>query len=419
MKTLGKELRLLMRNVECENVKNQAYVLDSDKVYHNDSFRIAIVINLYYEEKMEKYLKYIVRLSDDKDVFLFTSNEIIEKKLVEKFLNNSNIFVKRKLNRGRDISALLVAFKPYINNYEYVCFLHDKKAKYEYLENDLTLWDENLWGNMIFSNEYIWSAVQLMNSSNYGILLPPKPIGQFMDSMYIGAWNDDFDNVIRLAEELQLNVDISKEDTSLVAIGSVFWCKVQALKKLFDYEWTYASFPEEPMPNDGTISHAIERIFGFVALDAGYKVGTIMNPEYVAKITEILQGKLELTYRWLWENLGVKNTYQLENINMEQRAISTIFEEHQEVYLYGAGLYGRKYLQRLEFWGYQPDGFVVSDGLKTQSDYCGYQMYELSELLQKKNNFGIIITANPDLQNEIGKTLEDRGIITYYKAIVI
>lgn len=31
-------------------------------------------------------------------------------------------------NRGRDVSALLVATKKFIMNYDYVCFMHDKKV---------------------------------------------------------------------------------------------------------------------------------------------------------------------------------------------------------------------------------------------------------------------------------------------------
>ncbi|WP_353937923.1 rhamnan synthesis F family protein, partial [Parabacteroides goldsteinii] len=31
-------------------------------------------------------------------------------------------------NRGRDVSALLVGCAPYISDYKYVCFVHDKKT---------------------------------------------------------------------------------------------------------------------------------------------------------------------------------------------------------------------------------------------------------------------------------------------------
>ena len=44
----------------------------------------------------------------------------------------------------------------------------------------------------------------------------------------------------------------------------------KAMKKVFDKNWTYEDFPQEPLAVDGTISHAIERIYGFAAQAEGY-----------------------------------------------------------------------------------------------------------------------------------------------------
>ena len=65
--------------------------------------------------------------------------------------------------------------------------------------------------------------------------------------------------------------------------GSCFWFRTDALRKLFKYDWKYEDFPEEPLPIDGTISHAIERCYAYVAQDAGYYSAIVMCDEY-AKI---------------------------------------------------------------------------------------------------------------------------------------
>ena len=331
--------------------------------------------------------------------------------------NGSKIHIKKK-NRGRDISALLVAFYPYLHNYRYIGFLHDKRAKHDYLKEDFALWLDNLWGNMLFSQDYIGNIIELLEREKYGILFPPKPIGEYMDTMYSEPWNDDFEGVKELATKLKLEKKINKNDIDIVSIGSVFWCRVKALEKLFGYKWSYEDFPMEPMPNDGTISHAIERIFGFVAADAGYKVGTIMNPIYSAKIFGLMQKKLQITYNWLWTNLGVKNSYQLSEFNEEQKIIAKMFAKNTRVYLYGAGNYGEKYLQRLLFWGYVPSGFIVSNGRKTVNEYCGYIVNELQEVTDLQD-IGIIITTNPELQDVIASNLEEIGFNNYYKAVVV
>ena len=56
-----------------------------------------------------------------------------------------------------------------------------------------------------------------------------------------------------------------------MAVGTVYWSRVDALRKLFEYEWKYEDFDMEPLAEDGTLSHAIERILEFVARDAGYE----------------------------------------------------------------------------------------------------------------------------------------------------
>ena len=53
----------------------------------------------------------------------------------------------------------------------------------------------------------------------------------------------------------------------------------KALEKLLGHEWKYENFPAEPLPWDGTVLHAVERIYGFCAQDAGYYPGWVLCRE--------------------------------------------------------------------------------------------------------------------------------------------
>jgi lipopolysaccharide biosynthesis protein len=44
-------------------------------------------------------------------------------------------------------------------------------------------------------------------------------------------------------------------------VGNMFWARVDALKRfwLLDLDWN--DYPDEPLPNDGSLLHALERLF--------------------------------------------------------------------------------------------------------------------------------------------------------------
>ena len=66
----------------------------------------------------------------------------------------------------------------------------------------------------------------------------------------------------------------------------MFWCRTAALTKITNKNWQIEDFPEEPMPKDGTISHALERIFPFAAQTLGFYSGWIMNEEFARNEVE-------------------------------------------------------------------------------------------------------------------------------------
>jgi hypothetical protein len=53
--------------------------------------------------------------------------------------------------------------------------------------------------------------------------------------------------------------------------GSMFWARPQALAPLFALGLGPADYPPEPLPQDGTILHALERLLPIVAQSRGYR----------------------------------------------------------------------------------------------------------------------------------------------------
>ncbi len=61
-------------------------------------------------------------------------------------------------------------------------------------------------------------------------------------------------------------------------IGTMFWARTSALGPLLALGLDWNDYPAEPVPVDGTILHAIERLLPFAARHAGYRYATTHVP---------------------------------------------------------------------------------------------------------------------------------------------
>lgn len=400
------------------------YILPSGRILRENSpqitEKIAIAINLYYFESVDFYLKYIDNIPKEIDVYIISSNPKIWNVIENYKKTKSKVYLMKKENRGRDISALLVAFRKKALEYEYICFLHDKKEHHDYLKKEVNNWICNLWNNTIGTEKYIENVLNIFRENPLiGILAPPEPIGDYFESWYGDVWTVNFENTDKLAKELDLYCNLER-DKQPITIGTVFWAKTCSLNKLLKKEWSYSDFPEEPMAEDGTISHAIERIFAYVAQDAGYKTGTIMTSSYAEWKLLFIQDGMRKMNSLLKQNLGVHALYQIdeEYIKDFRQAVKELFINSKAVYIYGAGVFGKEMLIRIRMMGLEPEGFVVSDGKRKDSCVENLKVYELNEIVNDMNN-GIIISLNYDLQERIAKSLLKIGFTNFIRGNVI
>ena len=116
-----------------------------------------------------------------------------------------------------------------------------------------------------------------MAEQRLGMLCVPEPFHAVYHWVPGHEWAANFRNTKKLAERLDLSVPMDKDAQPVCSFGGAFWFRPAALKKLFDYPWKYDDFPEEPLPIDGSLLHAIERIYPFVCQDAGFYPAIVMS----------------------------------------------------------------------------------------------------------------------------------------------
>ncbi len=390
------------------------YILSQEKAeaYLTEEMpnKTAVVITLFYETDVSFYMEYLNNIPDGIDVFVFSSNPMVLEQ-VEKLKKR---FFKTlwKENRGRDVSALLVEFRRYLSEYQYICYVHDKKEKQDFMTDDVRSWVACLWDNLIGSVVYINNVLALLDKSkDIGLLVPPEPFGKHIYTWYSDAWNHNFENCTNLANRLGLQCCI-EENKPPITLGTAFWAKTEALKKLFLYEWKYEDFPEEPLANDGTISHAIERIFGYVAQDAGYKTATIMTEKYAVWNLLEAQDGMRKMMQILNQKYMVKDLHGVEVLLEKEKVFRNFFTDNKKVYIYGAGTIGKRLLQWCKEWRLPVAGFVVSDMPEDEMVIDGVAVYKWSEL-SITEGVGIVIAVAPNLLPEIEKEISDRAFLNY------
>ena len=404
-----------MENIyDIRKKENLLYILPKDIVKNQVSDYVMqetmVAVNLYYEDSVSRYMEYLNRIHKLIDVYIVSSNPVILE-ITEK-LKKRPIKTLLKENRGRDVSALLVVLREVISEYEYVCFTHDKKSKQEYFSADVQIWISNMWDNLIGSENYIRNVLELLeNNREIGMLAPPEPMGEFISAWYGDAWCGDYENCKLLAEQLKLCCDI-KENKQPITLSTAFWARTKALKKLFMKAWCYTDFPEEPMADDGTISHAIERILGYVVQDAGYKVATAMTEKYAAWNLLEAQDGMRKMMKTLNQKLLIQDIHDANALIEKKEIFQEFFLKNKKVYLYGAGKIGKRLLAWCNDWKLSVAGFVISDNQELSVVAEGVNVYKLNELTLSDET-GIIIAVTPKFVKEIEEDLKKKNFSNY------
>lgn len=371
----------------------------NDKIINN----AAVIIHMYYEESFERYIDRIIPISKIVDTYFVSSSDELIARIKQIADTNQDVRIQtiKKNNRGRDVSALLVASKHVVDKYKYVCFYHDKASKNEHTKKYVREWEATLFDNSLSNPSFVRRAVSCFESDDkLGALLPPEPIGAYH---YFDYWLDNYDKTCELAKDLDLSV-VPDRNENPIAIGTVLWFRTDAMRKLFDYGWEYEDFQGEPLPSDGTRSHAIERIFPYVAQDAGYQTKIVVNSDYASKLLTAKKDELEKSTKILEKEFGVLTPRQLNGFYQTLDEIKKLRSDCDKLYIYGTGMFGKACFRLLTRYGIIVEGFVETK--KRKEEYEGRKVYEVGEIDKES----IVVIAVSELYlEEVENTVKQTG----------
>ena len=98
----------------------------------------------------------------------------------------------------------------------------------------------------------------------------------FPDDPHVIGWDKNLAHAQELAGRMGLPLPLPRSIN--FPAGTMFWARSRALKPLFDLRLDWEDYPAEPLPVDGSMLHAIERLLPLVVRSAGYRCAVTHIP---------------------------------------------------------------------------------------------------------------------------------------------
>jgi hypothetical protein len=217
--------------------------------------RIGVMIHAFYPDLLPEIVAYLGNMPVPADLFVTTDTEAKRAEIAIALKGWKNGEVRSVIypNRGRDIAAKVYGLAKAHNTYDLVLHLHTKKSPHsEYGEN----WRTYLLETLIGSEEIVRSVLAAFSRQpRLGIVAADNwaPIS--------GCLNWGYDYPIARDLAARMGIRISREEPLEFHAGSMFWARPAALEPLLSLRLQPEDFPEETGQTDGTLAHAIERLF--------------------------------------------------------------------------------------------------------------------------------------------------------------
>jgi rhamnosyltransferase len=289
------ELRTIYTNLE------EIYVIPEVVTNSKEKWQfgtVAVFVHAYYVDVLKDIWQNLTYLPGQADLFISTASDgnkaIIEAFIEEQGWQKGKVEVRVvAVNRGRDMSSLFITFRDVIlsNQYEMALRLHSKRTP-QVGRQIGNAFRDHLMENLVNSREYIHNLYDLLEANpKMGFVVPP--------TIHIGfatlghAWFTNKRPMMELAARLKIDVPVDR-DTPIAAYGTMFWFRTDALKPLFEHEWEWTEFNQEPRHVDGGLAHLLERLMGYCAQSRRYRVITIASARQLARAYAKLEYKYQL-----------------------------------------------------------------------------------------------------------------------------
>ncbi|MFZ4524746.1 MAG: rhamnan synthesis F family protein [Chlorobium sp.] len=220
--------------------------------------KVALHLHVYYPYMLPEIIKRLELNEIRPDLFVSVKDQFSRKLVLDILADYKGNVVDVRIvpNRGRDIGPLLTAFgRELIEGYDLVGHLHTKQSLDVTNRAVILDWNNFLLENLIGGRsggrmaDTIISA--MTNDPSIGIVFPDDPNA-------IG-WTANRE----IAEKMALRLGLFELSEAFnFPVGTMFWIRKSRLARFVELDLHWDDYPPEPLPYDGSMLHALERLFG-------------------------------------------------------------------------------------------------------------------------------------------------------------
>jgi len=239
---------------------------------------IAIIIHAYYSDifrdLVERISKEFSEIPYSVKLYISTIESIANE--VTDILSKSGLDYEVEVfaNHGRDILPFLRTAEKISSPETIILKLHTKRSDHRLTGE---LWRKELYNSLLSKDKILKTVEYFNNNRNVGIVGPSGNIVPM--SLYFGG------NALALSYYCNIfNISAKELKNMLFVAGSMFYARTHAIEALIKLQIPSSMFEEESGQHDGTMAHAIERVFTLSAYHVGMSIADTSFPKDIEKV---------------------------------------------------------------------------------------------------------------------------------------
>ncbi len=231
-----------------------------------DDQKVALHIHAFFSDELDKILSRLATNQTKPSLFVSTPETLLDEvQGVVRSYDGPVAAIRAVPNRGRDIAPFLTEFgREMVAEFDIVGHLHTKKSREHQERRFIESWVDFLMENSLGGSNggpMLDRIVTAMTGSpDIGIVYPDDP--------HLVGWTKNKAFADQLAERIGFT-NLPRHIN--FPVGTMFWARSALIDRFLALNLDWDDYPSEPLPIDGSLLHAMERLFGVAPAYTGFR----------------------------------------------------------------------------------------------------------------------------------------------------